>query len=243
VRAAAAGRIRALVASMRAGGGRAAQRVTTVGRGAGTSMAAASSSLYDKALDQVLVRPHVVATVEEAAHLLGAAGGESRAMTEQIQQVVVLAAPLLRRLSKTGRLPGVRRIPFVFTAATAAALASQLRSGLREVQVIGAYLATRIERATGRPADPDLVKRATVELYLSPNRPPSLANRRPRAGGLAVTWLVRGFFGRDTALKASKALGAVEALDVEGLVTDWGRQRTAIDVDSYVTGQLPPAPR
>jgi hypothetical protein len=237
-----AGRLRALADSMKRGGGRAAQRVTSAGRGAGTSLAAASSSLYDKALDQVLVRPHVIGTVEEAAYRLGTAGGDGRALTEQIQQVVLLAAPVVRRLSKAGRLPGVRRIPFVFTAATAAALASQLRSGVREVQVIGAYLATRIERTTGRPADPDLVKRATVELYLAPNRPPSLAHRRPRAGGLAMTWLLRGFFARDTALKASKALGAVDALDVQALVDDWGRQRTAIDVDSYITGQLPPAP-
>lgn len=237
------GRLKALGASLKSGGGRATQRVVSAGRGAGTSLATASASLYDKALDQVLLRPKPVETPEEAARMLGGAGAETRAVTEQIQQIVVLAAPILRRLAKTGRLPGLRRVPVVFTAATTAALASQLRTGVREVQVVGAFLAARLEQATGRPADPDLVKRATVELYLAPQRPPSLAGRRPRALALVRMWLLRGFFGRDTATKASKALGAVAALDARALANEWTLQRTAIDVESYLTGQLPPPPR
>jgi hypothetical protein len=217
------------------GGAAFARGAASLGKDTGEGLVRAVGELYDKALDVVLTSDQRIGSATEAKASLRE-GGDSRAVAEQIQQVAVIAAPVVRRLRKAGRLPGAKRVPWVFTATTVAAIAAQLRVGVREVQVIGAFLASRIEAVTGRQADRDLVKRATVELYLSPRKEPSVERRRPRTVGLMFRWLVRGVFGRDSATQAVRAVEAVETLDVDELVREWSMRHRALDVAATEVG-------
>jgi hypothetical protein len=97
---------------------------------------------------------------------------------------------------------------------------------VREVQVLGSLVAHRLEQATGRPADPALVKKLTLELYLAPKRVPDVSDRRLRPGRLVRRWIFRGAFGRETRKDASRALDQAERLDVAGLASRWERPVT-----------------
>jgi hypothetical protein len=127
--------------------------------------------------------------------------------------------PIVRRIGRFRKVPGVRKIPWVFSLVTITNLTRSIRQGVREVQVIGSYLAARIEHATGRPPDPDLVKRVTVQLYLSPTRKADLTvPENLEARKLLQRWLFNGFLGRTTNKTAVRAIGAVERLDVSALL-------------------------
>ena len=68
---------------------------------------------------------------------------------------------------------------------------------------------------TGAPADPALVKKLAVELYLAPKRKPDVARLDLPLARLVRKWLFRGVFGRDTRRAAEKALDAAEQLDLD----------------------------
>jgi hypothetical protein len=178
--------------------------------------ASAAGSLYDRAIDRVLSRPYEVTTADEARAILDDPDAiDVSAFADQIQQVVLLATPLLRRVGRFKNVPGVRKVPWVFSIVTVASLTRSIRAGVREVQVVGSYLAARIQHATGTPPDPELVKRLTVQLYLAPTRrlDPSATERVP-ARKLLQRWLLNGLLGRTSNKAAVRAIGAVERLDV-----------------------------
>jgi hypothetical protein len=106
-------------------------------------------------------------------------------------------------------------VPWVLVASTAVSLTTTTRAGVREVRVLGSLLAYRLEQATGTPADPALVKKLAVELYLAPKRKPDVARLDLPLAQLARKWLFRGVFGRDTRRAAEKALDAAERLDLD----------------------------
>ncbi len=83
------------------------------------------------------------------------------------------------------------------------------------VRVLGSLLAFRLEQVNGAPADPALVKKLAVELYLAPKRKPDVARLDLPLAKLARRWLLRGVFGRDTRRAAEKALDAAEQLDLD----------------------------
>jgi hypothetical protein len=170
----------------------------------------AISSLYDHLIDRLLSTTDRVSSAAEGKRLLAADDG-TEVVADQMQRVVVLAVPVVRTLARGARFT---RVPWVLVATTAFSIASTLRSGVREVQIIGSLLAHRLEEATGRPADPGLVKRLALELYLSPRRTPAIAARPLPLRRLAQRWLFKGAFGRDTRRGASKALDAAERLDL-----------------------------
>src|SRR5262249_11503237 len=99
-------------------------------------------------------------------------------------------------------------------ASTAFSIASTLRVGVREVQILGSLLAHRLEQASGRPADPALVKRLALDLYLSPRSTPKVASQPLPLRRLLQRWLFKGAFGRDTRKAALKAVDAAEKLDL-----------------------------
>jgi hypothetical protein len=103
----------------------------------------------------------------------------------------------------------------VLVVSTAVSLTTTTRAGVREVRVLGSLLAYRLEQATGTPADPALVKKLAVELYLAPKRKHEVATLDLPLAQLARKWLFRGVFGRDTRRAAEKALDAAERLDLE----------------------------
>jgi hypothetical protein len=188
--------------------------------GAAHSIQVLTIKLYDKAIDSMLATPHQVSSRDEALTLLSKEG-DTEAVASQIQKLALMLTPIVRRVAATRKVPGVKRIPFAAGAITVASISTAIRSGVRDVQVIGSYLASRVEQVSGRPADPRLVKKLTVDLYLHPGRQPAMHDRRIRLTGLLRTWILKGAFGRDVTKQARKAVGAVEKLDVGAVMRAW----------------------
>jgi hypothetical protein len=181
----------------------------------------ALGSVYDRAIDAVLLRPKTIATAEEAlAALKGDASWNADAMASQVQKTALVITPLLRRFRLVGKAPGLRRMPTIAVMTTAATVSTQLWAGIKEVQVLAALLRTRLELA-GLPADAPLVKRLAIELYLHPDRRPNLEAVSTSISGLVAKWAVAGVFGRDTSKRARKAFVAAEQLDLHEVMADW----------------------
>jgi hypothetical protein len=173
--------------------------------------------LVDQVVDRVLLSPERVTSAAEGKRLM-ASDDDSEAVADTVQRVAVVATPVVRALARGSRwLP---RVPWVLVASTTASLVLTLRAGVREVRVLGSLVAYRLEQATGRPADPALVKQLTLELYLSPRRTPTLRGGLP-LGRLVRRWLFRGAIGKDTRRVAGKALDAAERVDVATLEALW----------------------
>jgi len=170
----------------------------------------AVSSLYEHAIDALFLTPDRVTSAADGKRLLAGDDG-TEVVADQLQRVVVLAVPVVRTVARGARFT---RVPWVLVATTAFSIASTLRTGVREVQVLGSLIAHRLEQATGLPADSALVKRLALELYLSPKRKPSPAATPLPLRRLLQRWLVKGAFGRDTRRAASKALDAADRLDL-----------------------------
>ena len=182
----------------------------------------AMSSLYDHTISGILSTSDRVTSAVEGKTLLAADDG-SEAVADRVQRVVMLAVPVLRTFVRGARFT---RIPWVLVATTAFSIGAAVRTGVREVQVIGSLVAYRLEQATGQPADPALVKKLTLELYLSPRRTPDVSDLALPLGKLLRRWLIKGAIGRDTKKVASKALDAAERLDLHPYL---GNRRTLAD--------------
>ena len=166
--------------------------------------------LFDQAIDRILLSPERVRSAAEGKRLI-AADDDAEGLTDTLQRVAVIATPIVRTLARGARwLP---RVPW-------ASLIVTLRAGVHEVRVLGSLIAHRLEQATGRPADPALVKQLTLELYLSPGRTPRLDGGL-RLGKLVRRWVFRSAIGKDTRKAANKALDAAERLDVATLEALW----------------------
>lgn len=189
--------------------------------GAGTNarkqLVDAVSTLYDRAIDRVLSTPQRVTSAAEAKALL-ASQERSETVADQVQRVVLASLPIIRLVSRGARFAGV---PMAFAASTAFSVSTTVRTGVRETQLLASLVAHRLEQATGRPADPLLVKKLTVELYVAPKRKPDLSSRRLHLGRLLRRWVFRGAFGRDTGRAARRAFDAAEKLDVGPYVARW----------------------
>ena len=198
---------------------RAAGSVPRVVSAAASSVPRSVGSLYDRVIDRMLARPYQVATADEARALLEDPESiDISAFADQIQQIAIVAIPVARRLGPLSRMPGLKRVPWVLSIVTVANVARSIRQGVREVQVVGSYLAARLHATTGEPPDPALVKALTVQVYLSPSRRPSAADRSVPAGRLLRRWLTYGVVGRTTNKTAVRAVGAIEQLDVAALL-------------------------
>lgn len=174
----------------------------------------AVSSLYEHVIDRTLSTSDRVTSAAEGKRLLAADDG-TEAVADHVQRVVVLAIPVLRTFVRGARFT---RVPWVLVATTAFSIGSAVRSGVREAQVIGSLVAYRLEQATGRRADPVLVKKLTLELYLAPRRTPDVSELALPLGQLLRRWLIKGAIGRDTRKVATKALDAAEHLDLRPYV-------------------------
>jgi hypothetical protein len=202
---------------------RAGKRAGTDTRRATVALIRAVSDLVDKAVDQVVLGDERVGSAAEARQLLKR-DERVEALTGEIQRVVALAVPILRRLARGARLT---RVPWVLVATTTLSIGIAVRSGVKEIQTLSSLIAHRLERATGVPADPALVKKLAVDLYLHPRRAPSLDNDRVRIVRLTRKWLIGGAFGRKTERRASRALEAAERMDVAALAAEWDNARNA----------------
>jgi len=196
---------------------RAGKRAGTDARRASGALVRAVSDLIGKAVDQVLLGDVRVGSASEARQLLKQ-DEQAEALAGDIQRVVALGVPLLRRLARGAR---VMKVPWVFVASTTLSIGIAVRSGVKEIQALSSLIAHRLEQATGTPADPALVKKLAVDLYLHPRRTPNLNNERPRIVRLTRKWVLGGAFGRKTQRRASRAFEAAERIDAAALAAEW----------------------
>ena len=179
-----------------------------------SALVRAAGSLFDDLLDRLLASDEHVTSAAEGKRLLEA-DDDLEQLTDRIQRFVGLATPVLRMVARGARFT---RVPWVLVASTTASAGMTVRAGLRELRVLGALVAHRLEQATGAPPDPALVKKLTLELYLHPRREPDVSDLRLPLGQLVRRWLVSGAFGRDTRKAAHKSLDAAERLDVNRIL-------------------------
>ena len=176
-----------------------------------SALVRAAGNLVDDLVDRLLRTDERVATAAEGKLLIAADDGMED-VADRVQRFVAVATPAVRIVARGARFT---RVPWVLVASTAVSLTTTTRAGVREVRVLGSLLAYRLEQATGTPADPGLVKKLAVELYLAPKRKPDVTGPDLPLAQLARKWLFRGVFGRDTRRAAEKALDAAERLDLE----------------------------
>ncbi len=171
----------------------------------------AAESLYDDLLGRLLLSDERVMSAAEGKRLI-AQDDDMEEVADRIQRFVGLATPAIRMLARGARFT---RVPWVLVASTTASTVMTVRAGVNEVRVLASLVAYRLEQATGTPADPALVKKLTLELYLWPKREPDVSSLELPLGRLARRWAFRGVFARDTRKVAAKALDAAERLDLE----------------------------
>ena len=187
-----------------------------VPQGLGTipeTVARAAGQVASQAVERVLASDLRVTTAEEGKRLLEEDDGTEE-VADTIQRFVGLATPIVRVVARGARFT---RVPWVLVASTTVSIGVTVRAGVRELQVLGALLAYRLERETGAPPDPALLQKLTLELYLSPRRTPDVSNLRLPVFRLARRWIVSGALGRDTRGKTSRALDKAEHLDLATL--------------------------
>ncbi len=198
-------------------------RASSVGRSAGANAHDASealvhavSGLVDRAIDRTLLGDDRVTSAAAGKRLL--AGEEDKeAVTSDIQRIVVLSAPVVRRLIRGARFT---KVPWVMIASSALSVGVSVRTGVRELRVLASLVAHRLEQA-GAPSDPALVKKLAIDLYLHPKRTPQVTDDRLRLVRLTRKWVLGGAFGRKTSKRAAKALDAAERLDAAELAARW----------------------
>jgi hypothetical protein len=203
-------------------------RVKSAGKGGGANARKASDALVeavgalaDDAIDRVLLTDERVASAAEGKRLL-AGEAEIEARADKIQRVVVAAVPVVRVLARGARFT---RVPWVMVASSAVSIGVAVRVGVRELQVLASLVAHRLEQGADVPADPALVKKLAIDLYLDPKRTPDLADDRLRLLRLSRKWVLSGAFGRNTSKQAAKALDAADRLDGAALATSWAATR------------------
>jgi len=197
---------------------------TSAGRSAGattlksgTALVDAVERLVDAAVSRVLLSDDRVTSAADGKLRLSAKQGTEE-LADKVQRVVVLATPFVRAAARGARLA---RLPWAMIASTSFSVGVAVRTGVREIQVLSSLVAYRIEEATGAPADPQLVEKIAVDLYLHPGRKLDLANDRLRLVRLTRKWLLLGAFGRTTSKRADKALDAAENLDGGEVAARW----------------------
>jgi hypothetical protein len=183
----------------------------------GTALADAVGRLVNAAVAHVLLSDdRVTSAADGKLRLTGQSGTEE--LADKVQRVVVLATPVVRVVGRGARFT---RLPWAMFASSSVSVAIAVRTGFREIQVLSSLVAYRIEQATGRPADPQLVERVAVDLYLNPKRKPDLTDDRLRLARLTRKWVLLAAFGRTTSKRAGKALEAADKLDGNDLDARW----------------------
>jgi hypothetical protein len=200
---------------------RAGKKAGTDARRASGALVRAVSDLVNKAVDQVLLGEERVDSAAEARQLLKR-DEQAEALAGEIQRVVALAVPVLRSLARGAR---VMKVPWVLVASTTLSIGTAVRSGVKEIQALSSLIAYRLEQSADAPADPALVKKLAVDLYLHPRRSPNLDDDRVRIVRLTRKWLLGGAFGRKTDRRASRALEAAERIDAAALAAEWDHAR------------------
>jgi hypothetical protein len=193
-------------------------------------LAAAITSPLDRAFDEVFERRLDVRSVDHAEELLSVISAREKAATNVGTWVALAASlrPLVLRVvkgaqvtSKVARFSGAGRIAVWGVTATVAAgrTVEMAKIGVGELQIMAAYLASRI-RARGHLPSQDSVELAVLSLYTKPGRRVDLRqSRRSLLSAAARRWVFDAFRpdAEDSRRRRTRArLHAVEDLsDVE----------------------------
>jgi hypothetical protein len=142
----------------------------------GSALVDAVGRLVRAAVDRVLLSDdRVTSAADGERRLSGQTGTEE--LADKVQRVVVLATPVVRIAARGAKFT---RLPWALVASSSVSVGIAVRTGVREIQVLSSLVAYRIEEATGAPADPRLVEKVAVDLYLDPKRKPDLTDDRLR---------------------------------------------------------------
>ena len=200
------------------------EQLSAYARTAGTATLKSSSALVD-AVDR-LVQAAVARVLLSEDRVTSAAEGrrrlsgqeETEELADKVQRVIALALPVVRIAARGAKFT---RLPWALVASSSVSVGIAVRTGIREIQVLSSLVAHRIEQATGAPADPRLVEKVAVDLYLHPKRKLDLTDDRLRLVRLTRKWVLLGAFGRSTSKRAGNALDAAERLDGGELAKGW----------------------
>jgi hypothetical protein len=192
---------------------------------AGAALVRAIGRLVNRAIDEILLGDKRVTSAAEGRRLL-AGDEQTESLAEDIQRVIVLAVPVVRALARGARFV---KLPWVIVGSAAISVGVAVRTGVREIQVLSSLVAHRLEQATGAPADPALVKKVALELYLHPKRKLRPTDTKLHLVRLTRKWVLGGIFGRKTAKRADRALAAAERLDSAALAASWDSVRRRAD--------------
>jgi hypothetical protein len=177
------------------------------------AVARGAEQVVTQAFDRVLSSDLRVTSPAEGKRLL-AEDDRSEELADTVQRFVGLATPIVRVVARGARFT---RVPWVLVASSTVSIGVTVRAGVRELQVLSAFLVYRFEQETGRLPDPALLQKLTLELYLSPRKTPNVADLSLPLARLARRWIVSGALGRDTRGKTGKALDKAEHLDLRTL--------------------------
>jgi hypothetical protein len=192
-------------------------RYRAAGRKAVSALLGALGGLGDRATDRILLTDVRVTSAAEGRRVLAGDAG-TEALAEKIQRAVVLSVPVVRMFARGARFTGV---PWVMVGSSAVSVGVSSHTGARELQVLTSLVAHRLEESTGAPADPRLVKKVAIDLYLKPKGTPDVSNDKLRLVRLTRKWVWSGAFGRKTARRTAKALAAAERFDPAALSAQW----------------------
>ena len=166
-----------------------------------------------QAFERVIASELRVTTPEEGKRLL-AEDDRSEELADTIQRFVGIATPIVRVVARGARFT---RVPWVLVASSTMSVGVTVRAGVRELQVLAAFLVFQFEQETGAQPDRALLQKLTLELYLSPRKTPDVSDLRLPLVRLARRWIVSGALGRDTRGKTGKALDRAAQLDLATL--------------------------
>src|SRR5436190_8198601 len=114
-------------------------RASSAGRSAGANARGASEALVeivgglvDRAIDRMLLTDDRVTSAAEGKRVL-AGEADTEAVAGDIQRVVVLAVPVVRRLARGARFT---RVPWVMVASSALSVGVSVPTGVRELRVL-----------------------------------------------------------------------------------------------------------
>jgi hypothetical protein len=184
--------------------------------------------LVNAAVDEIVLGDQRVTSAAEGRRLL-AGEEQTDSLAEDMQRVIVLAVPVVRAVARGARFV---KLPWMIVGSTAISVGVAVRNGVREIQVLSSLVAHQLEQATGAPADPALVKKVTLDLYLHPKRKLHPTDEKLHLVRLTRKWVLGGIFGRKTSKRAHRALAAAERLDPAALVTTWDGVRRQADEQS-----------
>jgi hypothetical protein len=189
-------------------------RVHDLAASAGKRTLSAGKKVADGTVDRILLTDGRVVSATEGKRLLS----ETEATARRIQRSLMFAVPVARLLT---RRTCFARTPWVTVGSTSVSIGTSVRTGVRELQVLTSLLSHRLEESTRAPADPRLVEKLAVDLYLYPKRRLNLTDDRLRLVRLTRKLVLTGALGRTTTKRAAKALEAAERVDTAAASAQW----------------------